>query len=277
MINENKVFQSIHYPLPTKVHSTAPIIIMNNEIISKTMMVLQKTNPLPPNLPPLPPPMVVSPTASPLWLKKPPTKKLRCTTSTTNNNKGRVYFGNDVTLAYIETSGEITKEEKDNRWYQSIELESFKQSARSLCRERILRSQDIKENNNSNNNEDEDDNSNSSDSIQSQSQNQNDQTQNNQVELLEENNNAADNSEIEIVDSLRGMGAYFPSRVRYCKKYIKHVLVAYHVKCGPTNKENVAYLATKWSRKNQQRAVETGRNDFCAAYDISMPIQENIE
>lgn len=271
MINENKVFQSIHYPLPTKVHSTAPIIIMNNEIISKTMMVLQKTNPLPPNLPPLPPPpMVVSPTASPLWLKKPPTKKLRCTISTTDNNKRGVYFGNDVTLAYIETSGEITKEEKDNRWYQSIELESFKQSARSLCRERILRS-----NNSGNNNEDEDDNSNSSDS--SQSQNQNDQTQNNQVELLEENNNAADNSEIEIVDSLRGMGAYFPSRVRYCKKYIKHVLVAYHVKCGPTNKENVAYLATKWSRKNQQRAVETGRNDFCAAYDISMPIQENIE
>ena len=277
MINENKVFQSIHYPLPTKVHSTAPIIIMNNEIISKTMMVLQKTNPLPPNLPPLPPPMVVSPTASPLWLKKPPTKKLRCTISTTDNNKRGVYFGNDVTLAYIETSGEITKEEKDNRWYQSIELESFKQSARSLCRERILRSKDVKENDNSNNNEDEDDNSNSSDSIQSQSQNQNDQTQNNQVELLEENNNAADNSEIEIVDSLRGMGAYFPSRVRYCKKYIKHVLVAYHVKCGPTNKENVAYLATKWSRKNQQRAVETGRNDFCAAYDISMPIQENIE
>ena len=271
MINENKVFQSIHYPLPTKVHSTAPIIIMNNEIISKTMMVLQKTNPLPPNLPPLPPPMVVSPTASPLWLKKPPTKKLRCTISTTDNNKRGVYFGNDVTLAYIETSGEITKEEKDNRWYQSIELESFKQSARSLCRERILRS-----NNSGNNNEDEDDNSNNSDS--SQSQNQNDQTQNDQVELLGEDNNAADSEmEMEIVDSLRGMGAYFPSRVRYCKKYIKHVLVAYHVKCGPTNKENVAYLATKWSRKNQQRAVETGRNDFCAAYDISMPIQENIE
>jgi hypothetical protein len=256
MINDNKVFQSIHYPLPTKERST-PIIMKNDEIMSTTMMVLKNQFPPPSPPPPPPPPMVVSPTGSPFTLQRPPTKKLRCNAT---NNKRRVYFGNDITLAYIESSCEITKEEKGNRWYQSIELESFKQSARSLCRERIFR----------NNNKEEDEDENNSDSSQSQDQNQ--------VEVEE---NSTDENE---TDSLRGMGVYYPSRVRYCKKYIKHVLVAYHVKCGPTNKEHVALLATKWSSKNQQRAVETGTNDFCAAYDISMPIaqvqtetQENIE
>ena len=67
------------------------------------------------------------------------------------------------------------------------------------------------------------------------------------------------------------MGTYHPSRVRYCKKFIKHVLLAYHVKCGPDNKDHVALLSSKWSTKNTKRGIETGKEDFYIAYELLMP------
>ena len=184
---------------------------------------------------PKPMPMVVSQAGS---FRKPSTKKRRY------RKDRRVSFGPDVILAYIETSCEITQKEKDNCWYQSIELEAMKKSAKSLCQARIS---------------------------------------NNIVNFKKagegvENNYCSDQNqdqeEEDDDDSLRGLGAYYPSRVRYCKKYIKHVLEAYHSKFGPGDEEHVAFFATKWSTKNRQRAIESGMKDFYIAYEIPKQNQE---
>lgn len=194
---------------------------------------VQLKNPSPP-----PPPMIVSPTGSPGWFQKPPAKKRRCRTA-----DKRVSFGDEI-VVYIETAYEITQEEKDSRWYQFIELEAFKQSAKSLYRVRIVDS-----------------------NINIKKVKEEDIGKN--YDLIQDQNH--DEKEEE-VDSIRGMGTYHPSRVRYCKKFVKHVLLAYHVKCGPGNKDHVALLSTKWSTKNKNRAIDTGKKDFMQNQNqISMP------
>ena len=56
------------------------------------------------------------------------TKKCRC---------WRVAFGPDETLACIETALEFTQQDNDDRWYRPSEMDSFKQTARNLCHERM--------------------------------------------------------------------------------------------------------------------------------------------
>lgn len=66
-------------------------------------------------------------------------------------------------------------------------------------------------------------------------------------------------------DSTRGMEVFVPARQKYNKKFVRHVLEAYHVRCTG-NDEHVALLSERWSQKPLQRAISTGREDFCVAY-----------
>jgi len=166
--------------------------------------------------------------------KESPTKKRKCR---------KVGFGPSITLAYIESAFDYTQSEKDDRWYRSSTISGFKEDARRLCRGRIedvrngcsprvrvrktLRTESAPANNDNNNH----------------SQSQSDLSR----------------------DSIRGLDVYAPSRQRYTKKYIKHVLEAYHVRCVG-NDEHVALLAEKWSKKSLARAVSMGEKDYLAAY-----------
>lgn len=159
-----------------------------------------------------------------------PSKKRRCR---------KVFFGPDVTLAYIESSCEFTQSEKDDRWYRSTQISSFKEEARKLCRTRI---EDVR----------------NEASIPRHSV-RSGQTSVSTKAFMEEPN--GDLSE----DSVRGLDVYYPSRQRFNKKFIQHVLEAYHVRCAG-NEEHVALLSEKWSKKNLHRALDVAKKDFFAAY-----------
>ena len=169
------------------------------------------------------------------------TKKRRCR---------RIAFGPDKTLAYIETAFEFTQQDKDDRWYSSNEMGSFKQTARNLCRRRIKDSKNK--------------------SIDTAIPKHSASTRSpagvatgNDVNT--DSRDDHDNDKEDEEDSIRGMDVYYPARQKYCKKFISHVLEAYHVRCAG-NDEQVALLAEKWSVKSQQRATKNGMNDFYIAY-----------
>ena len=163
---------------------------------------------------------------------------------TKRQKRRKVGFGPEVTLAYIESAFDFTQDEKDERWYRTSTISGFKEDARRLCRGRIddvrngcsprvrVRKSLAKNNSNSNN-------------IPSNSSNEK------QRDLSH--------------DSIRGLDVYAPSRQRFTKKYIQHVLEAYHVRCVG-NDEHVALLAEKWSKKSLTRAINMGEKDFLAAY-----------
>ena len=144
----------------------------------------------------------------------------------------QVEFGPDVTFAYIESSSEFTQVEKDDRWYRPSEIESFKKGARNLCRTQL----DAK-----------------NASIPRHSPTQT---------VRKGLGNAANDT---LQDSCRGLDVYYPARQRFGKKYIQHVLEAYHVRCVG-NDVHVALLAEKWSKKSLQRAQMMAKKDFICAY-----------
>jgi len=143
----------------------------------------------------------------------------------------KVDFGPDMTLAYIESAVEFTQAEKDERWYRPSEISSFRGDARKLCKTRM------------------DDIRNISEGVSIP-----DSSTGNEKSVIPSS-----------TDSIRGLDVYYPSRQRYGKKYIGHVLEAYYVRCVG-NDEHVALLAEKWSKKNLNRAIRTGKKDFLAAY-----------
>jgi len=153
-----------------------------------------------------------------------PTKKRKCTT--------KVAFGSDITLAFIESAFEFTQEEKDERWYRSSQISSFKMDARNLCRKRLEEGKNNRSNSNGES---------------------------------EETTTTVEDKNVSLNESTRGLEVYYPSRQRYGKKFIQHVLEAYHVRCVG-NDVHVALLAEKWSKKSLNRAYETGKRDFMAAY-----------
>ena len=154
--------------------------------------------------------------------KEAPLKKRRCR---------RVAFVPDMALVYIESAVEFTQAEKDDRWYRSEQISTFKQDARDLCRTRI------------------------------------DDVHNNCADtpIPKSTSSDSDDEEGTSKDSIRGLDAYYPSRQRYNKKYIQHVLEAYHVRCVG-NDEHVALLAEKWSKKSLSRAIHAGKKDFLLTY-----------
>ncbi|MGK3743719.1 MAG: hypothetical protein ACI8RD_011601 [Bacillariaceae sp.] len=157
--------------------------------------------------------LVVSPsiTASQLQLQSLLGQPLQAFNEGKHKRMKRVSFGSDKTLAYIETVFELTETDKNNRWYQSEDIRSFKKSAKSLCQAIIVSS-------NSKNDED-------------------------------KNNQNPD-----------------PSR-KYRKRFIYHVLEAYHLTCDENREEYVAFLSEGWSATNRQRAIQTGEKDFHIAYN----------
>lgn len=124
-----------------------------------------------------------------------------------------VSFGAVKTLALIEKSSEMTKDEKDSRWFQQKELDHIKVSARHLC---VQQSKGF---------------------------------------------------EISPEDSTRGMDVYFPSRQRNHKKFIEHVLEAYHFRCAG-DQEHVRQLVERWSAKSRNRASIRAQQDFLEAYPL---------
>lgn len=157
-------------------------------------------------------------------------------------SKKRIYrkvgFGPDVTLAYIESAFEFTQEEKDDRWYRSSQISSFKDDARKLCRTQI---EDVR----------------NGCSIPRHS------VRNDESSIFSEGDSYEQNGISE--DSIRGLAVYSSTRQRYCKKFVQHVLEAYHVRCVG-NDEHVALLAEKWSTKSLNRALHMAKKDFLAAY-----------
>ncbi|KAL3920734.1 MAG: hypothetical protein SGILL_003110 [Bacillariaceae sp.] len=69
----------------------------------------------------------------------------------------------------------------------------------------------------------------------------------------------------EKTDSTRGMDVYYPSRQRNQKKFVEHVLEAYHFRCAG-NSEHVRQLVERWSAKSKQRAATRGKQDFVDAF-----------
>ena len=163
--------------------------------------------------------------------KESPSKKRKCR---------KVGFGSEVTLVYIESSFDFTQEEKDDRWYRSSTIHSFKDDARRLCRGRI---EDVRNG--------------SSPRIRVRKT----------LRPVSPTSVASCPEQLDDAsrDSIRGLDVYAPSRQRYVKKYTQHVLEAYHVRCVG-NDEHVALLAEKWSKKSLARAVSMGEKDFMAAY-----------
>lgn len=148
----------------------------------------------------------------------------------------RVGFGPDQTLAHIERTYEISQEERDERWYRPPEIASFKQDARNLCRERIGHAKNLHLNH-------------TGSTTTRHGSRRSSSTEDEQHEE----------------ESIRGLDVYYPHRQRYCKKFIKHVLEAYHVRCVG-NDRHVALLAEKWSKKSLDRAYATGKKDFFTVY-----------
>jgi len=144
----------------------------------------------------------------------------------------KVGFGGEMTLAYIESAFDYTQEEKDERWYRSSTISGFKEDARRLCRSRI-------------------------DDVRNGCSPRR-RVRKSLPSVSDEQSNLSD-------DSIRGLDVYAPSRQRFNKKYIQHVLEAYHVRCKG-NDEHVALLAEKWSKKSLARAASMGEKDFMAAY-----------
>jgi hypothetical protein len=124
----------------------------------------------------------------------------------------RVSFGPAETLACIETSSEMSQEDKICQWFQSQELEDIKAKARELC------AQESK---------------------------------------------GVDVSQCD--ESTRGMDVYFPSRQRFNRKFIDHVLEAYHYRCAG-NSEQVRLLVERWSAKSRKRAMDKAQQDYHEAY-----------
>ena len=66
-------------------------------------------------------------------------------------------------------------------------------------------------------------------------------------------------------DSTRGMDVYFPSRQRNNRKFVEHVLEAYHFRCHG-NSEHVRQLVERWSTKSRERASMRAQQDYLEAY-----------
>lgn len=71
-------------------------------------------------------------------------------------------------------------------------------------------------------------------------------------------------------DSTRGMDVYYPSRQRNNRKFVEHVLEAYHFRCAG-NAEHVRQLVERWSTKSRQRASMKAQQDYLDAYAAQSP------
>jgi len=185
---------------------------------------------------PPPPPMMRAVTPEP----SPSKKQRRCR---------KVGFGVDR-IALIESAIEFTQEECDDRWYRSTQIASFKEEAKQ-----IVRKSDAKHN--------------GYDASIPRHTIRNDEQGVSTTTSADNNNNSQTNDTSK--DSTRGLDVYYPSRQRFCKKYIQHVLEAYHVRCVG-NDEHVALLAEKWGKKSLMRAISMAKKDFVVAY-----LQEEVE
>lgn len=168
------------------------------------------------------------PTMADFSFRPSPAKRRRC-----------LSFAPEKTISYIETSSEMSQEQKDAVWYRGTEMASFKQKARSLCRKRMHESTMIPRH-----------------SITAD---------NSEGDVTLAHNSTTKNNDCHEEDSMRGMDIYLPARQKYCKKFVQHVLEAYHIRCVG-NDEHVALLSEKWSKKSVKRAVATGKKDFFMAY-----------
>jgi hypothetical protein len=117
-------------------------------------------------------------------------------------------------VAYIETTSELTGNDKHTVWYQSADLEEMKVSARRLYQSQLK---------------------------------------------------GCLSPEQKEQESTRGMEVYYPSRQKNHKKFVDHVLEAYHCRCAG-NDEHVGMLAERWSMKSKQRAITKATEDFYEAY-----------
>jgi hypothetical protein len=178
------------------------------------------------SIPPPPPMRAVTPEPSPSK------KQRRCR---------KVGFGMDR-IALIESAIEFTQEECDDRWYRSTQIASFKEEAKQ-----IVRKYDAKHN--------------GTDASIPRHTIRNDEREVSPTTSANNNSQNKDTSE----NSTRGLDVYIPSRQRFCKKYIQHVLEAYHVRCVG-NDEHVALLAEKWGKKSLMRAISVAKKDFVVAY-----------
>ena len=66
-------------------------------------------------------------------------------------------------------------------------------------------------------------------------------------------------------ESTRGMDVYYPSRQRNNRKFVEHVLEAYHFRCHG-NAEHVRQLVERWSIKSRERASLRAQQDYLEAY-----------
>jgi hypothetical protein len=66
-------------------------------------------------------------------------------------------------------------------------------------------------------------------------------------------------------DSTRGMDVYYPSRQRNNRKFVEHVLEAYHFRYAG-NPDHVRQLVERWSAKSKQRAIMRAKQDYHEAY-----------
>jgi hypothetical protein len=68
-------------------------------------------------------------------------------------------------------------------------------------------------------------------------------------------------------ESTRGMDVYLPSRQRHHKKFIDHVLEAYHFRCAGDS-EHVRLLVERWSIKSRKRATDRAQQDYMEVYSL---------
>jgi hypothetical protein len=71
------------------------------------------------------------------------------------------------------------------------------------------------------------------------------------------------------------MDVYYPSRQRSHKKFVEHVLEAYHHRCA-RNTDHVGQLAERWSAKHKERAAVKGMEDFYDAYFPNLKPQQQL-
>jgi len=169
-------------------------------------------------------------------------------------------------VAYIRATSEIPQNEKDEMWYGASELAGFKQSARDLLL-RNRRRRHGQSSSTASGGESESESSETTPQSPTASDSDSENENGNENGNGNENNNNNinhNNKESREKDSLRGMEAYVPSRQRFSKRFIEHVLEAYHER--RYSHEHVALLAEKWSQKTRLRALAIAEEDYCIVY-----------
>jgi len=171
----------------------------------------------------------------------------------------RVSFQPKGRVAYIRATSEIPQNEKDEMWYGASELAGFKQSARDLLLRNRRRRGQSSSTASGGESESESSETTPQSPTASDSDSENENENNNNINHINHNN-----KESREKDSMRGMEAYVPSRQRFSKRFIEHVLEAYHER--RYSHEHVALLAEKWSQKTRLRALAIAEKDYCIVY-----------